>query len=131
MSWRDCPDVCGSTWPNNMSEKLNSGIDKTLSVLEFISQNARGVSLADIVKVFPGELLGPQFIKAVHGPLPQAPLMPTGGVSADNVGEWFAAGAVALGVGGSLTAGAKTGDYAAVTAAARLFVEKIKAARNG
>ena len=73
----------------------------------------------------------PAPIKAVHGPLPQAPLMPTGGVSADNVGEWFAAGAVALGVGGSLTAGAKTGDYAAVTAAARLFVEKIKAARNG
>ena len=57
--------------------------------------------------------------------------MPTGGVQADNVAEWFAAGAVALGVGGSLTAGAKTGDYAAVTAMARLFVDKIKAARNG
>ena len=50
MSWRDCPDACESTWPNNMSEKLNSGIDKTLSILEFISRNARGVSLADIVK---------------------------------------------------------------------------------
>jgi len=67
----------------------------------------------------------------VHGPIPQAPLMPTGGVAVGNVKEWFAAGAVALGVGGSLTAGAKTGDYAAVTAAARLFVEKIKEARNG
>ena len=86
---------------------------------------------ADIVKVFPGEALGPSFVKAVKGPLPQAPLMPTGGVQADNVAEWFAAGAVALGVGGSLTAGAKTGDYAAVTAMARLFVDKIKAARNG
>ena len=57
-------------------------------------------------------------------------LMPTGGVASDNVKEWFAAGAVALGVGGSLTAGAKTGDYAAVTAAAKLFVAKIREARN-
>ena len=99
-----------------------------MSVKEVVEAMEAG---ADIVKVFPGELLGAQFIKAVHGPIPQAPLMPTGGVQADNVAEWFAAGAVALGVGGSLTAGAKTGDYAAVTAAARVFVEKIKAARNG
>ena len=99
-----------------------------MSVREVVEAMEAG---ADIVKVFPGELLGPQFIKAVHGPIPQAPLMPTGGVQADNVAEWFAAGAVALGVGGSLTAGAKTGDYAAVTAMARLFVDKIKAARNG
>ena len=99
-----------------------------MSVKEVVEAMEAG---ADIVKVFPGELLGPQFIKAVHGPIPQAPLMPTGGVAVDNVREWFAAGAVALGVGGSLTAGAKTGDYAAVTAAARLFVEKIKEARNG
>ena len=54
-----------------------------------------------------------------------------GGVQADHVAEWVAAGAVALGVGGSLTAGAKTGDYEAVTAMARVFVDKIKAARNG
>ena len=99
-----------------------------MSVKEVVEAMEAG---ADIVKVFPGELLGPQFIKAVHGPIPQAPLMPTGGVQADNVKEWFAAGAVALGVGGSLTAGAKSGDYAAVTAAAKLFVEKIKEARNG
>ena len=98
-----------------------------MSVKEVVEAMEAG---ADIVKVFPGELLGPQFIKAVHGPIPQAPLMPTGGVAADNVKEWFAAGAVALGVGGSLTAGAKTGDYAAVTAAAKLFVAKIREARN-
>lgn len=98
-----------------------------MSVREVVEALEAG---ADIVKVFPGELLGPQFIKAVHGPIPQAPLMPTGGVTADNVKDWLAAGAVALGVGGSLTAGAKTGDYAAVTAAAKLFVEKIREARN-
>ena len=70
---------------------------------------------ADIVKVFPGEILGPAFVKAVKGPLPQANLMPTGGVSLENVGEWINAGAVALGVGGKLTAGAKNGDFASVT----------------
>lgn len=98
-----------------------------MSVKEIVEALEAG---ADIVKVFPGELLGPGFIRAVHGPLPQAPLMPTGGVTADNVREWFDAGAVALGVGGSLTAGAKTGDYAAVTEAARLFVDRIREARK-
>jgi 2-dehydro-3-deoxyphosphogluconate aldolase / (4S)-4-hydroxy-2-oxoglutarate aldolase len=98
-----------------------------MSVKEVVEAMEAG---ADIVKVFPGELLGPQFIKAVHGPVPQAPLMPTGGVQASNVKDWFAAGAVALGVGGSLTEGAKRGDYDAVTAAAKLFIEKIKEARG-
>lgn len=85
---------------------------------------------ADIVKVFPGEALGPSFIKAVKGPLPQAPLMPTGGVSLDNVAEWIKAGCVAVGVGGNLTSGAKTGNYQLITDAAKQFVEKVKFARG-
>jgi 2-dehydro-3-deoxyphosphogluconate aldolase / (4S)-4-hydroxy-2-oxoglutarate aldolase len=84
---------------------------------------------ADIVKVFPGEILGPAFVKAVRGPLPQAQLMPTGGVRLENVADWIRAGSVALGVGGNLTAGAKTGDFASITQLARQFVEKIKEAR--
>src|SRR5271165_7014438 len=76
---------------------------------------------ADIVKVFPGEILGPAFVKAVKGPLPQAHLMPTGGVSLENVAQWIKAGSVALGVGGNLTAGAKSGDYATITKLARQF----------
>jgi 2-dehydro-3-deoxyphosphogluconate aldolase/(4S)-4-hydroxy-2-oxoglutarate aldolase len=84
---------------------------------------------ADIIKAFPGEILGPKFVKAVKAPLPQAQLMPTGGVSIDNVAEWITAGSVAVGVGGSLTAGAKTGDYGLITQLARQFVEKIKQAR--
>ncbi|MEG2120274.1 MAG: bifunctional 2-keto-4-hydroxyglutarate aldolase/2-keto-3-deoxy-6-phosphogluconate aldolase, partial [Pseudoflavonifractor sp.] len=67
---------------------------------------------------------------AIHGPIPYAELMPTGGVSLENVGEWIAAGAVAVGAGGSLTAGAKTGDYALITRTAKQFIEKIKAARG-
>lgn len=85
---------------------------------------------ADIIKVFPGEVLGPAFVKAVRGPLPHASLMPTGGVGLENAGDWIKAGCVALGVGGSLTGAARDGDYAAVTAVAQQFVEKIRQARG-
>jgi 2-dehydro-3-deoxyphosphogluconate aldolase / (4S)-4-hydroxy-2-oxoglutarate aldolase len=85
---------------------------------------------ASIVKIFPGETLGPEFVKAVKAPLPQAPLMPTGGVSLDNVAAWMKAGCVAVGVGGHLTAGAKTGDFASVTRIAREFIARIREARG-
>lgn len=85
---------------------------------------------ADIVKIFPGELFGPAIIKAIKAPLPHAPLMPTGGVSLENVGEWIKAGSVAVGVGGSLTAGAKKGDYESITIIAKQFIAKIKEARK-
>jgi len=85
---------------------------------------------ADIVKVFPGELFGPRIIRAIKGPLPQAELIPTGGVSVENAAEWIKAGAVALGAGSSLTEGAKTGDYNKITETAKLFIQKIKEARG-
>ena len=56
--------------------------------------------------------------------------MPTGGVTTENVGEWIKAGAVAVGAGGALTGGAKTGDYASITAKGKEFVAKIKEARG-
>lgn len=85
---------------------------------------------ADIVKIFPGDLFGPKIIKDIKGPIPYAKMMPTGGVDIDNVHEWINAGAVAVGTGSSLTKGAKTGDYAAVTATAKQFVAKVKEARE-
>jgi 2-dehydro-3-deoxyphosphogluconate aldolase / (4S)-4-hydroxy-2-oxoglutarate aldolase len=85
---------------------------------------------ADIVKVFPGEILGPAFVKAILGPLPHAPLMPTGGVALDNAADWISTGCVALGVGSNLTAGAKTGDYGRITETARQFLAKIHEARS-
>ena len=57
---------------------------------------------ADMVKVFPASILGPEFIKAVHGPLPQIPLVPTGGITADNAGEFIRAGAAVVCAGGWL-----------------------------
>lgn len=85
---------------------------------------------ADIVKIFPGEAFGPSIIKAIKGPLPQAVLMPTGGVSLENVHQWINAGCVAVGVGGNLTGGAKTGDYASITEIGKQFVQKVKEARG-
>ena len=85
---------------------------------------------ADIVKVFPAEMFGPAYIKALRGPLPQAPLMPTGGVTVENLGEWFASGAVAVGIGSSLSGPGATGDYAAVTARAHEFVAKMALVRT-
>lgn len=84
---------------------------------------------ADIVKVFPGEAFGPKIIKAIKGPIPYAKMMPTGGVDVNNVGEWIKAGASAVGAGGALTAGAKTGDYKSITALAKEFIAKVKEAR--
>lgn len=86
---------------------------------------------ADIIKLFPGELFGPAMVKAVKGPLPQAQIMPTGGVTVENVREWIKAGCVAVGAGSSLTAGAKKGDYAAITETAKRFLAEIAAARSG
>lgn len=85
---------------------------------------------ADVVKIFPGSILGPGFIKAVKGPLPQAQLVPTGGVSLENVDQWIRNGCVAVGVGGELTKGAKEGNYEQITATALSFVEKIRTTRN-
>lgn len=85
---------------------------------------------ADIIKVFPGDMLGTKFIKAVHGPMPQVKMMPTGGVDVDNVKDWINAGVVACGAGSSLTAGAKTGDYDQIVETAKLFIERIKEARS-
>lgn len=80
---------------------------------------------ADILKVFPGELSGPRFIRAIHGPLPHARIMPTGGVNVDNAAEWIKAGAVALGAGSALT----KGTHGEIVARAKAFLHNIREAR--
>jgi len=98
-----------------------------MSIAEVVTAMEAG---ADVVKIFPGDAFGPSFIKAIKGPLPQATLMPTGGVDLDNVGAWIKAGCVAVGVGGNLTGGAKTGDYASIEKIAKQFIEKVRVARG-
>lgn len=91
-----------------------------LTITEAVEAMEAGV---DILKLFPGDLFGPAFIKDIRGPLPYAQIMPTGGVSAENAGDWIRAGAVAVGAGSSLM----KGD---VKANAALFMENIRKARE-
>lgn len=85
----------------------------------------------DLVKVFPGSVAGPAMVKALHGPFPQLAIMPTGGVSLDNLETWFDAGVTLVGAGSNLTAAAKTGDYTGVTATAKKYRAKLDAIRAG
>jgi 2-dehydro-3-deoxyphosphogluconate aldolase/(4S)-4-hydroxy-2-oxoglutarate aldolase len=86
---------------------------------------------ADLVKVFPATALGPGYFKDVRAPMPQLRLMPTGGVTLANAGEWIKAGAVAIGVGSALvdTKAIDAGNYAQIAANARHLVESVRAAR--
>ena len=99
------------------------------SPTEILAAHERG---ADIVKVFPATTLGPQFIKDVRAPLPQLKLMPTGGVTLDNAGDWIRAGAVAVGLGSALVdATAIDGNRLdVITANARRVVASVAAARS-
>ncbi|MGB9592602.1 MAG: bifunctional 4-hydroxy-2-oxoglutarate aldolase/2-dehydro-3-deoxy-phosphogluconate aldolase [Anaerolineae bacterium] len=88
---------------------------------------------ADLIKVFPASLGGPEYIKAVRAPLPQAPLVPTGGVEVSNAGDYIRAGAVAVAIGGSLVnkKWVAAGDFAKMTETARRLMETVQAARAG
>lgn len=85
----------------------------------------------DVVKVFPGSLGGPSYLRSLRGPFPGVPFMPTGGVSAANVGDWFAAGAMAVGAGGELASAKdiRDGDFGTVREKGRAFVAAIEGAR--
>jgi 2-dehydro-3-deoxyphosphogluconate aldolase / (4S)-4-hydroxy-2-oxoglutarate aldolase len=87
---------------------------------------------ADLVKVFPATVLGPGYIKDVRAPLPQVKLMPTGGVTVENAGEWIKAGAAAVGVGTALldTKAIEAGDYAVLRAKAERIVANVRSARG-
>jgi 2-dehydro-3-deoxyphosphogluconate aldolase/(4S)-4-hydroxy-2-oxoglutarate aldolase len=86
---------------------------------------------ADIIKVFPATALGPQYIRDVRAPLPQVKLMPTGGVTVDNAGDWIRAGAVAVGVGSALldAAAIDSGRFEIIADKARRIVANVAAAK--
>ena len=80
----------------------------------------------DIVKLFPGSAYGPSIVTAFKAPMPQLNIMPTGGVSLDNMKDWFDAGVITVGVGGNLLAPAATGDFDKVTEVAQQYVAKLQ-----
>ena len=108
---RDVPGIPGCMTPTEILEATDAG--------------------ADIVKVFPATALGPGFLKDIRAPLPQVRLMPTGGVTIDNAGDWIRAGAVAVGVGSALLDGAAIADgrYKVIEENARRIVANVAAAR--
>jgi 2-dehydro-3-deoxyphosphogluconate aldolase/(4S)-4-hydroxy-2-oxoglutarate aldolase len=88
---------------------------------------------ADMVKVFPAaQLGGPEYLKAIRGPLPQILLVPTGGVNLQNAGAFIKAGAAALGVGGELVdkKAVKEKKFHIITENTRAFIKAIREARG-
>jgi 2-dehydro-3-deoxyphosphogluconate aldolase/(4S)-4-hydroxy-2-oxoglutarate aldolase len=88
---------------------------------------------ADLVKVFPATALGPTYLKDLRGPLPQVKLVPTGGVSIDNAGDWIRAGAAAVGVGSALVEPpvVAAGHFGKIIDNARRIVQNVAEARRG
>ncbi|WP_339149875.1 MULTISPECIES: bifunctional 4-hydroxy-2-oxoglutarate aldolase/2-dehydro-3-deoxy-phosphogluconate aldolase [unclassified Sutcliffiella] len=89
---------------------------------------------ADMIKVFPANIVGPGYFKDIHGPLPHIPLMATGGISLDNVGDFIRAGAVAVGAGSTLinTKVELTEEHCRhVTETATNFIRRVEQARGG
>ncbi|MCB0270972.1 MAG: bifunctional 4-hydroxy-2-oxoglutarate aldolase/2-dehydro-3-deoxy-phosphogluconate aldolase [Calditrichaeota bacterium] len=86
---------------------------------------------ADIVKVFPADVVGMPFFKAIKAPMPHLSLMPTGGVSLTNAGDWLKAGACAVGVGGALLdkQAIADGNFAKLTENARILRQSIQSVR--
>ncbi|RMW42404.1 bifunctional 2-keto-4-hydroxyglutarate aldolase/2-keto-3-deoxy-6-phosphogluconate aldolase [Lactiplantibacillus pentosus] len=100
------PYVPGCMTPNDVQDALSYG--------------------ADVIKVFPGSVVGQGMVSALHGPFPQANLMITGGVNLENMQEWFDKGATVLGAGSNLTGAASDGDYVTVTENAKKYRAEIK-----
>lgn len=100
----------------------------TMTIHEIQSALELGV---DIVKLFPGNLYSPSVIPSIKGPLPQANIMPTGGVSLDNLKDWIKAGAVAVGIGSDLTKDAvKTGDFSLIEKKAAAYITAYREAKG-
>lgn len=105
------PTISGAFTPTEMLETAEAG--------------------ADIIKMFPTENAGIPYARAVLAPLAHLPIMPAGGVTVENVKEWFAAGVTAVGVGSAVTkAWQPDGDFTRVTGAAREFLTAVRDARK-
>ncbi len=101
-----------------------------LSATEVLAARAAG---ADLIKIFPCSLVGgPRYLRALRGPLPDVPFMPSGGIDLDSIPHYFAAGAYAVGVGGELVDEAllTTGDDRKLVERARQFVAAARIARH-
>lgn len=120
--------VCDTNLVKSMVESGLLSMAGAFTPTEVLQTYNLGV---DVVKIFPGSLGGPAYVKALKGPFPYIPMMPTGGVSAGNVVEWFAVGVVAVGAGSELCPPqlAKAGKFDEISKRATEFVQVVKSAR--
>ncbi|AUI72021.1 bifunctional 4-hydroxy-2-oxoglutarate aldolase/2-dehydro-3-deoxy-phosphogluconate aldolase [Companilactobacillus alimentarius] len=100
------PYVPGCMTPNDIQDALTYG--------------------SDVIKLFPGSVVGQGMVSAVHGPFPKVNLMITGGVNLENMKDWFDKGATVLGAGSNLTGAAVNGDFDKVTDTAKKYHEEIR-----
>ena len=103
-------------------------IPGVMTINEIVSSHEVGV---DIVKIFPGSVYGPSYIKAIKGPLPYASMMVTGGVNINNIGEWFKSGVDLVGIGGELNTLGEAGKFKEITEVCNDYIEKLNAVREG
>lgn len=111
---------------------VNSGLltmAGALTPTEVFKAYSMGV---DVIKIFPGSLGGPAYVKALKGPFPYIPMMPTGGVNMTNAADWFAAGVVAVGAGSELCPPqlANEGRFGEISRIAADFVSVIRKTRQ-
>ncbi len=101
----------------------------TLTPTEIVTAWSAG---ADMVKIFPANHFGPQYIKDLRGPLPHIKVTPTGGVNLDTAADWIKAGAVAVGVGSSLVKKdlIRSGNWGELTKLAKQYVNIVAQARG-
>lgn len=87
---------------------------------------------ADVIKLFPANVLGPSYIKDLHGPFPGVKITPTGGVELSNMADWFKAGALAVGVGSNLVRKdlIKAGKWSELADLARQYAAAVQSARG-
>ncbi|QDP97536.1 bifunctional 4-hydroxy-2-oxoglutarate aldolase/2-dehydro-3-deoxy-phosphogluconate aldolase [Microlunatus elymi] len=124
--------VSPGTSPSIVTAMVDTGLPTmsgAVTPTEVMSAMELGVNA---VKIFPGSLVGPSYLRALRGPFPDVPLMPTGGVSVDNLADWLAAGAFAVGAGSELCSAADMEDqnWQLITDKATRFSEALAAARS-
>lgn len=110
---------------NEVCKELNTlYLPGCMTVTEIMNALEKGNKM---VKLFPGDVFGHKYVKAVKAPIPNVEIMPTGGVSIDNVDKWFEMGVSCVGVGSSLF---NAGSLEDIEKLAKEFVEKIKDVRS-
>ncbi|MDB8825180.1 bifunctional 4-hydroxy-2-oxoglutarate aldolase/2-dehydro-3-deoxy-phosphogluconate aldolase [Romboutsia sp. 1001216sp1] len=110
---------------NDVCKELNTlYLPGCMTVSEIMNAQDKGNKM---VKLFPGDVFGPKYVKAIKAPIPNVEIMPTGGVSIDNVDKWFEMGVSCVGVGSSLF---NAGSLEDIENLAKEFVEKIQNVRS-